>query len=115
MVAQNQKLRQQQGAKTRTLEEKTATPSVAVKDIRRLRWEEGKKAPEKMSRGSAVVDGNTVYINPGASLKVYSCNINSWDQQLQWSTLPDTEYYNSSLVVIDGTLTSVGGFIIYYR
>ena len=87
--------------------QKTATASVAVEDIRRLRWEEGKKAPERMSRGSAVVDGNTVYINPWNSLKMYSCKISSWDQQ--WSTLPDTEYYNSSLVVVDGTLTSVGG------
>ena len=87
--------------------QKTATASVAVKDIRRLRWEEGKKAPEKMFRGSAVVDGNTVFINPWTSLKTYSCKISSQDQQ--WSTLPDTEYYDPSLVVIDGTLTSVGG------
>ena len=87
--------------------QETATPSVAVKDIRRLRWEEGKKAPERMFRGSAVVDGNTVYINPSGSLKMYSCESSSRDQQ--WSTLPDTEYYDPGLVIIDGTLTSVGG------
>ena len=100
-------LRQQLQGKIRALEEKErATPSVAVKDIRRLRWEEGKKAPEGMWRGSAVVDGNNnVYINP---LKMYSCKISSRDQQ-HWSTLPDTDCYNSSLVFIDGTLTSVGG------
>ena len=86
--------------------QKTATASVAV-DIRRLRWGEGKAAPKGMDRGSAVVDGNTVYINPLGSLKMYSCKISPRDQQ--WSTLPDTEYYNPSLAVIDGTLTSVGG------
>ena len=87
--------------------QKTATASAAVKDISRLRWEEGKKAPDEMRRGSAVVGGNIVYINPWNSQEVYSCKVSSWDQQ--WSILPDTEYYDGSLVVIDGTLTSVGG------
>ena len=86
---------------------KTAAASVAGKDISKLRWEGGKKAPKAMRRGSAVVDGNTVYINQGGSVKIYSCPITSWEQQ--WSTLPDNEYSNSSLVVIDSVLTSVGG------
>ena len=30
--------------------------------------------------------------------------------ELQWSTLPDIECYNPSLAVIDGTLTTVGGY-----
>ena len=51
-----------------------------------------------------------LYINPSGSLKIYSCKISSQDQQ--WSTLPDTLYNNSSLVVIDGILTSVGGYSI---
>ena len=84
-----------------------ATASAAEKDISKLRQEEGKKAPEKMWRGTAVVDGNTVYINPGVSNKVYSCQISSGDQQ--WSTLPDSRYYNFSLAVIDSLLTSIGG------
>ena len=86
---------------------KTAAASVAGKDISKLRWEGGKNAPEAMRRGSAVVDGNTVYINPRGSFKIYSYQITSREQQ--WSTLPDNEYYNSSLVVIDSVLTSVGG------
>ena len=60
-----------------------------------------------MYRGAAVVDGNTVYINPGGSNKVYSCQISSRDQQ--WSTLPDSHYYYFSLAVIDSLLTSIGG------
>ena len=87
---------------------KTATATVAKKDISKLRWKDGKKAPEKMVRGSAVVDGNTVYINRFNSFKIYSCQITS--QDLQWSTLPDTEYNYSSLAVIDGILTTVGGY-----
>ena len=85
----------------------TAAASAPQKDISRLRWTDGKDAPETMRRGSAVVDGNTVYINPGGSNKMYSCRITSVDQQ--WSTLPDIEFFAPSLAVIDGTLTSVGG------
>ena len=85
---------------------KTATATVAQKDVSKLKWKDGKKAPGTMFRGSTVVDGNTVYINPYNSLKIYSCQIT---QDLLWSTLPDTEYFRSSLVVIDGILTTVGG------
>ena len=84
-----------------------ATASAAEKDISKLRLEEGKKAPEEMYRGVAVVIRNTVYINPGGSKKVYSCQISSGDQQ--WSTLPDSHYYYFSLAVIDSLLTSIGG------
>ena len=84
-----------------------ATASAAEKDISKLRLEEGKKAPERMVRGAAVVDGNTVIINPGGSNKVYSCQISSRDQQ--WSTLPGNHYYYFSLAVIDSVLTSIGG------
>ena len=84
-----------------------ATASAAEKDISKLRLEEGKKAPEEMCRGAAVVDGNTVYINSAFSNKVYSCQISLEDQQ--WSTLPDSHYYYFSLIVIDSFLTSIGG------
>ena len=84
--------------------------TVSVVDISKLRWEDGKKAPGEISRGSAVVDGITVYINPLASLKMYSCQVIS-SQHQHWSTLPDQQYYHSSLVVIDGMLTSVGGHL----
>ena len=90
---------------------KTTAASIAGKDTSKLRWEGGKKAPEAMCRGSAVVDGNTVYINSWGSKNIYSCQITSREQQ--WSTLPDIEYYNSSLVVIDSVLTCVGGYRDY--
>ena len=83
-----------------------ATASAAEKDISKLRLEEGKKAPDIMWRGTAVVDGNTIYINPGVSKDVYSFQISSGDQQ--WSTLP-SRYYCFSLAVIDSLITSIGG------
>ena len=78
------------------------------RNITQLRWEEGKKAPETMSRGAAVADGNTVYISPYSSCEVYSCRVISGDQQ--WSTLASHQYRNFSLVLINGLLTSVGGY-----
>ena len=82
--------------------------TVVQKDISQLKWKDGKEVPNKMWIRSAVVDGNTVYIIPAGSLKIYSCQITS--QDLQWSTLPDAEYFNPSLAVIGGILTTVGGY-----
>ena len=84
-----------------------ATASAAEKDISKLTLEEGKKAPEAMARGAAVVDGNTVYINTAFSNKVYSCQISPGDQQ--WSTLPRSRYYSFNFAVIENLLTSIGG------
>ena len=79
------------------------TASVA-KDIR---WKKGKKAPQSMCRGSATIDGNTVYINARLSYEVYSCQLTPRDQQ--WSTLPQNRYSDFSLAIVGGILTSVGG------
>ena len=89
---------------------KTATATVlAQRDVSKLRWKDGKKAPEDMTRGSTVVDGNSVYIKPGGgSFKIYSCQITS--QNMKWSTLPNTEYSRSSLAIINGILTTIGGY-----
>ena len=84
-----------------------ATASAAQKDIAKLKWREGKKAPEKMTRGAAVAHGNTAYFNPDDSHKVYSYQIMSGAEQ--WSSLPDNPYETFSLAVIDSLLTSVGG------
>ena len=90
-----------------TVEIAQPTATAAEKDITKLRWKEGKRAPEGTFRGAAVVDGNTVYINSGGSFKVYSCQISS--EELLWSTLPDSHCIYFSLAVIDGLLTCVGG------
>ena len=90
-----------------TAEIAQATATAAEKDITKLRWKEGKRAPERMERGAAVVHGNTVYINSSGSYNVYSCQMTS--EGLLWSTLPDSHYMLFSLAVIDGILTCVGG------
>ena len=90
--------------------EKTQTAtavSVAQKDISKMTWRKGKKAPEEMARGAAVVDGNTAYFRPDASSRVYSYQNILGNKQ--WSRLPDNPNEAFSLAVIDGLLTSVGG------
>ena len=90
--------------------EKTQTAtavSVAQKDISKMTWREGKTAPQGMGRGAAVVDGNTAYFRPAASVRVYSYQNILGNEQ--WSRLPDNPNRAFSLAVIDGLLTSVGG------
>ena len=90
--------------------EKTQTAtavSVAQKDISKMTWREGKKAPEGMGRGAAVVDGNTAYFTPDGSSMVYSYQNILGNEQ--WSRLPVNPNEVFSLAVIDGVLTSVGG------
>ena len=90
--------------------EKTQTAtavSVAQKDISKMTWREGKKAPPGMIRGAAVVYGNIAYFRPAASIRVYSYQNILGNEQ--WSRLPDNPNEAFSLAVIDGVLTSVGG------
>ena len=91
--------------------EKTQTAtavSVALKALVKMTWREGKKAPEMMKGGAAVVYRNTAYIRPGASSKVYSYQNILGNEQ--WCRLPDSPHRGFSLAVIDGLLTSVGGW-----
>ena len=84
------------------------TVAAAQKDISKMTWREGKSSPEKMFRGAAVAHGNTAYFRPAGSTKVYSYqNIH---EQEQWSQLPYNLNGSFGLAVIDGLLTSVGGF-----
>ena len=96
--------------------EKTQTAtavSVGQKDISKMTWKKGKKAPETMKRGAAVVDGNTAYFRPHGTGRVYSYqNISGIEQ---WSRLPDNPNQAFSLAVIDGVLTSVGGYDSRYK
>ena len=70
-----------------------------------VRWREGEKAPCTMSRYSdTVVHNGTVYC--GYNVKVYAYHISS----SSWSLIPDAPYKGFALAVIDGLLTTVGGF-----
>ena len=83
------------------------TVGSAQKNIRKITWKERNNAPEKMSRGAAVIHGNITYFRPSLSKKVYMYQ-NSLGKE-QWSELPDNPNENFGLVVIHAHLTSVGG------
>ena len=81
-------------------------PARSEREIARMRWREGKRAPEGMCRGSAAVNGDTAYFRPASSRKVYS-----YKHTLEkWSLLSLNPYESCSLIVTDGLLTSVGGW-----
>ena len=82
--------------------------SVTQKDISKMTWREGNKLPERMSRGAAVVHGNTAYFRPDGTGRVYSYQNTLGNEQ--WSRLPNNPSKEFSLAVIDGLLTSVGGW-----
>ena len=64
-----------------------------------------KKAPYQITRGSATTDHQFAYFTPYSSNSVYSYE---WNTE-QWNELPLYPYDNCALVIIDGTLTTVGG------
>ena len=55
----------------------------------------------------AVVHNSTVYCRYDSNCKVYAYHISS----CSWSLTPDSPYKEFALVVIDGLLTAIGGFI----
>ena len=64
-----------------------------------------KEAPCGMTRGSATTDHKFAYFAPYDSNSVYSYE---WNTE-QWNKLPSYPCRNCALVIIDGTLTTVGG------
>ena len=69
-----------------------------------LNWRDGGKAPFKMYRGAAVVDGDMAYfMHRFGETCSYSVSSN------KWSKLPKYPYRNGSLAVINGQLTAFGG------
>ena len=59
-----------------------------------------------MERGSATTDHQFAYFTSYGSDSVYSYE---WNTE-QWNILPSCPYCNCALVIIDGTLTTVGGY-----
>ena len=72
----------------------------------RLNWTQGKKAPCRMNRSTdAVVDGSVAYFNQAWSRKLYA-----YDSTTDtWSRLPDCRTEHSTLAMVNGLLTTVGG------
>ena len=78
----------------------------------RLKWREGEKAPCNMGRYChAIVDNTTLYCKCDRSNQLYAYNIPS----STWSPIPECSYNAGGFVitVIDGLLTTVGGYYGY--
>ena len=75
------------------------------KTIQDMSWHKESNAPDGMSRGSAASGSRMAYFNDADSTKVYSYNSDT----KEWSRLPDTPYARSTLVVVQGMPTMVGG------
>ena len=70
----------------------------------RKMWRYGGKALIAVCRGAAVVDGNVAYFM-NRNGEVCSYNLTS----KEWSKLPKCSYQYSSLAVVNGQLTAIGG------
>ena len=81
-------------------------PHPPTKQVKVGKWRDRGEAPHNMVRGSAVVDGNVAYFIRNDYLS-QMCSYNSSTQK--WSTLPLCPCGSSSLAVIRGHLTVIGG------
>ena len=70
----------------------------------KLKWSEGERAPDKIIRWSnAVTRGSTVYVKFAGSTTIFQYNEG-------WSRLPDCPIGLCSLAVVNGLLTTIGGY-----
>ena len=71
-----------------------------------LYWTKCGVTPHVMTRpSSSVVDGNMAYFNPYHTNDVYCYN----SEKQTWSSLPQCPHSYSSLAVVNGLLTAIGG------
>ena len=106
LVAKDQRIRELQ---QQNHDQSAAKPQVRGQSVRdgplSLHWSKCRRAPRKTSRPSVVVDGNMAYFNFALTNYAYS-----YDSEKQtWSSLPRCPWKNSSLAVVDGLLTAIGG------
>lgn len=80
--------------------------AMSQKMTRDMRWHRETTAPKAMYRGSVASDSNMVYFNSDDSTGVYSYNTHT----REWSRLPEAPYSWFALVVVQGKVTTVGGF-----
>ena len=78
----------------------------STKELMITEWKNYRgKAPIEMSRGACVVDGDVAYFMNRFDK---TCSFNSSTRR--WSQLPKCPYHFSSLAVIRGLLTAIGGW-----
>ena len=74
----------------------------------RLNWTLGRMTPREMGRSTdAVVDGSVAYFRPGGTEQVHAYN-STTDT---WSRLPDCRTTNTTVAIVNGLLTTVGGAV----
>ena len=85
---------------------KVAGMKIDKRDNSKLMWREGQKAPFASNRWSdAIVDGNRVYFLDGNSyLRTYDISDKVWSQ------LSHAPYNYSTLTILNGLPTTIGGF-----
>ena len=70
-----------------------------------LNWKDGGRAPLELVRGDAVVSGNEAFfVNYGGEVCAYDTTTK------RWRTLTKCLYRGSSLAIVNGSLTTIGGF-----
>ena len=69
-----------------------------------LTWRSEQNTPIRMRRGTAVVNGDVAYF-VGADGRLYSYNLTS----KHWCRLPDCPYEGSTLAIVKGLVTAIGG------
>ena len=89
----------------RKLQQQTYDQPTPRKGPPSLHWSKCGRAPRKMVKRSSVVNGNMAYCNPDDSNNVYSYD----SQKEMWSSLPPIPHRYSSLAVVSGLLTAIGG------
>ena len=85
------------------------TTVAAAQNITNMRWRKGENSPIVMCRGVEVVHGNVAFFRPFDSQIIYEYQINIHGEE-QWSQLPHIPLKGCGLAVVDGLLTSVGGW-----
>ena len=81
-------------------------PRPRTRQITLGEWRDGGRAPYRMGRGAAVVDGNVAYfVNWNGRTCSYNLSTRWWNE------LPKCPCEHSSLAVIRGLLTAIGGRI----
>ena len=105
---QSQELQQQPRHSSRQrLQEVDASGAAASGGIIELRWRDGGKAPSELYGEVAAVDGGVAYIRAWGNNKenVFAYNSTNYT----WSELPKPTNYGSSLAMVNGLLTAIGG------
>ena len=93
---------------TAAIEKEVEEPVGKATDHTSLSWEITGAAPQELVRGGAVVLGDSLYCHSASQKTIHEFNTTNQ----AWSTLPPCKYSYFSLAVVNGLLTTIGGYDI---